>query len=569
MADLDDLMPDNIDDELVQILVDNNAIILDEDLLEEEEMLENVASLTAYDLKIDLKDLKEETSDVLAPAVKIEEPVEEKTEIVPESPQVLEEANDEPVEEKQEEPVEGETPVPTTIQENKEPEVETNEPSPAPIPEEQIETIDSTDDNSSSANDLPEQPQEENVIVLEEEKDDSNLESNSKPEDMETITELSDGEMEETSNQEAPEPPQKEEKKDEIIKIEITDSEDSNSGSKQITFEEKSNESTSVDVKEESEQKVDEDFAMEENSKDVEEKDEKLSDLVEKPAEIAVPEKSGDSDDDMFLDAKESLDESGEKLAPKLENPVITAIKEEESCTKSTIDSDDDALIEVVKAKNKRDYSRKKQEVETSKKEENEPPTGRNLRGNKNRDRSESPMVEDDNSDTPLRTRRRYSSTLTDSSSVPNSPASNTDDKEYKAWKKSILIAFNRIYTHKSAGMFQKAMQEDQYPNHKNLIYRPMDLTTIKKNLESGAIRTTEHFTRDVMLMYANMMMYSKKNSALYRAAQDMMNESVKIIDSTMENPKTSGTISSASSTSSRDNEKNVKRGNRKSLRVL
>lgn len=334
------------------------------------------------------------------------------------------------------------------------------------------------------------------------------------------------------------------------------------------------------------------------------------------PKEIPT-EIPAESEEEIFMDAKENLDDSaGDKTgnvsasgspSKTSQIPTLIAIKEEENSVKSTTDSDDDALINMIKdvdssGKIKKDYSRKKLETETPVKMEKEiekikvekdkdikeikekeikeikeEPEGLSskpsnlsvtFRATRNRDRSESPLVDDDTSDYGMRTGRRLSSTpATDSSSVPNSPAS-VDDKDYKLWKKSILIAYNRISAHKSASIFQKPASEESHPGYKSVVFRPMDLQTIKKNVENGSIRTTEHFTRDVLLMCTNMMMFAKRNTALYKSSCDLMGDVVGIIDNVMENLKPIPNYSSASSSSSKDNEKQVaKRGNRKSLR--
>jgi len=53
-------------------------------------------------------------------------------------------------------------------------------------------------------------------------------------------------------------------------------------------------------------------------------------------------------------------------------------------------------------------------------------------------------------------------------------------------------------------------------------MHRPMDLSTIKKNIDSGAIRTTAEFQRDMMLMFINAMMYNNVKHDVHKMAVEM-----------------------------------------------
>lgn len=96
---------------------------------------------------------------------------------------------------------------------------------------------------------------------------------------------------------------------------------------------------------------------------------------------------------------------------------------------------------------------------------------------------------------------------------------------EYRAWRKSVLLFFNKFASSKNASIFQKPITEDQAPGYHAVIYRPMDLSTIKKNIDNGTIRTTTHFQRDVMLMFQNAIMYNKSDSHVYRMTLEMLKE--------------------------------------------
>ena len=49
-----------------------------------------------------------------------------------------------------------------------------------------------------------------------------------------------------------------------------------------------------------------------------------------------------------------------------------------------------------------------------------------------------------------------------------------------------------------------------------------MDLTTIKKNIDSGQIRNIVQFERDTLLMFVNAIMYNNETTEIYRMAKEM-----------------------------------------------
>ncbi|XP_047470936.1 bromodomain-containing protein 8-like isoform X2 [Penaeus chinensis] len=121
--------------------------------------------------------------------------------------------------------------------------------------------------------------------------------------------------------------------------------------------------------------------------------------------------------------------------------------------------------------------------------------------------------------------------------SAPNSPASTHygDDPEhersYRSWKKPIMILWNEIAAHKFASLFLRPITDDQAPGYHSVVYRPMDLQTIKRNIESGVIRNTAEFQRDMMLMFLNAKMYNTSDHNVYHMAHQMMKDTVSTIE--------------------------------------
>lgn len=127
------------------------------------------------------------------------------------------------------------------------------------------------------------------------------------------------------------------------------------------------------------------------------------------------------------------------------------------------------------------------------------------------------------------------------SESVPGSPASqvsqgSSDEQEaiqaQKTWKKSIMLVWRAAANHKYANVFLHPVTDDEAPGYHSIVFRPMDLSTIKKNIENGTIRTTSEFQRDMMLMFQNALMYNSADHDVYRMAEEMRDDVMEQIQS-------------------------------------
>jgi len=107
---------------------------------------------------------------------------------------------------------------------------------------------------------------------------------------------------------------------------------------------------------------------------------------------------------------------------------------------------------------------------------------------------------------------------------------SSEEDRDYRAWKKSIILVWSQISQHKNANLFANAVTEADAPDYRDIVFRPMDLNSIKKNVESGHIKTTEEFERDLMLMFFNATMYNSSDHEVYKLTVDMHRDTQKIL---------------------------------------
>lgn len=74
-------------------------------------------------------------------------------------------------------------------------------------------------------------------------------------------------------------------------------------------------------------------------------------------------------------------------------------------------------------------------------------------------------------------------------------------------------------------------VKDEIAPGYSNVVFRPMDLSTIKKNIESGNIRTTKEFQRDIMLMFTNAIMYNSSNHDVHKIAVEMYKEVIQQVE--------------------------------------
>ncbi|KAK0086903.1 hypothetical protein PV325_002242 [Microctonus aethiopoides] len=141
---------------------------------------------------------------------------------------------------------------------------------------------------------------------------------------------------------------------------------------------------------------------------------------------------------------------------------------------------------------------------------------------------------------------------------------SSGEGADYRAWKKAVMLVYNRLATHKYASVFLRPITEDQAPGYHSVIFRPMDLSTIKKNIDNGTIRSTMHFQRDVMLMFQNAIMYNKHDTFVYQMAVSMQEECLQhmqiLVEVTGEGPFRRETRTAASSSSETSESSAIKR---------
>ncbi|XP_036703183.1 bromodomain-containing protein 8-like [Balaenoptera musculus] len=97
--------------------------------------------------------------------------------------------------------------------------------------------------------------------------------------------------------------------------------------------------------------------------------------------------------------------------------------------------------------------------------------------------------------------------------------------QDHLLFKKTLLPVWKMIASHRFSSPFLKPVSERQAPGYKDVVKRPMDLTSLKRNLSKGRIHTVAQFQRDLMLMFQNAVMYNDSDHQVYHMAVEMQRE--------------------------------------------
>jgi bromodomain-containing protein 8 len=75
------------------------------------------------------------------------------------------------------------------------------------------------------------------------------------------------------------------------------------------------------------------------------------------------------------------------------------------------------------------------------------------------------------------------------------------------------------------ATVFMHPVRDDIAPGYSSVVRRPIDLGTMKKNIENGSIKSTKEFQRDIMLMFTNAIMYNSSGHDVHKISVEMYKE--------------------------------------------
>nr|XP_026487094.1 bromodomain-containing protein 8-like [Vanessa tameamea] len=120
------------------------------------------------------------------------------------------------------------------------------------------------------------------------------------------------------------------------------------------------------------------------------------------------------------------------------------------------------------------------------------------------------------------RKKKSDSRTCSGSESAPESPSASDAERQHRLWKKSVMLVYSRLCAHKYASLFLRPISDEEAPGYSVVVKRPMDLSTVRRNIDAGHVRTTAEFQRDVLLMLSNALLYNSSSHSVYAMAREM-----------------------------------------------
>ncbi|KAG8747390.1 hypothetical protein FRC10_001061 [Ceratobasidium sp. 414] len=99
-----------------------------------------------------------------------------------------------------------------------------------------------------------------------------------------------------------------------------------------------------------------------------------------------------------------------------------------------------------------------------------------------------------------------------------------------KKFQSVIGMVHSQIYQLRGGNIFHNPIKKSEAPDYYEIVRRPMDLKTVKARIKDGLVSSTDHFKRDVYLMFANAIMYNRPGTSVNDIAAEMMLESEKHI---------------------------------------
>ncbi|CAH8252986.1 unnamed protein product [Arabidopsis lyrata] len=86
--------------------------------------------------------------------------------------------------------------------------------------------------------------------------------------------------------------------------------------------------------------------------------------------------------------------------------------------------------------------------------------------------------------------------------------------------KKLLVFILDRLQKKDTYGVYSDPVDPEELPDYHEIITNPMDFSTLRKKLDSGAYATLEQFERDVFLICTNAMEYNSADTVYYRQAR-------------------------------------------------
>ncbi|OLL21728.1 Bromodomain-containing protein 8 [Neolecta irregularis DAH-3] len=134
---------------------------------------------------------------------------------------------------------------------------------------------------------------------------------------------------------------------------------------------------------------------------------------------------------------------------------------------------------------------------------------------------------------------RRSAATPAHDEGSPGAPfLDGMSPNRHKKFVGLILTVWNDISTHRNGALFNNPVSDRDAPGYSSLIKTPQDLKTIRQKVRDGVITNAKEFERDILLMFANSIMFNEEGTDMSNMAQEMRAEAEKLVRSFIQTEK-------------------------------
>ncbi|KAJ3105509.1 hypothetical protein HDU97_007988 [Phlyctochytrium planicorne] len=103
----------------------------------------------------------------------------------------------------------------------------------------------------------------------------------------------------------------------------------------------------------------------------------------------------------------------------------------------------------------------------------------------------------------------------------PKRRMSRTLDKK-RGFRRTCNLLWGKLTDHRFGNVFLRALRDDKGSKYQELIKQPMNLTILKNRVRDEATMTFTQLHRDILLMFANAVMFNNEDSDIHQMAQAM-----------------------------------------------
>jgi hypothetical protein len=103
-----------------------------------------------------------------------------------------------------------------------------------------------------------------------------------------------------------------------------------------------------------------------------------------------------------------------------------------------------------------------------------------------------------------------------------HTPVPTAPPQTNKKFQLVIGMLHSQIYQLRGGNIFHNPIKKSEAPDYYEIVRRPMDLKTVKARTKDGLVSSTDHFKRDVYLMFANAIMYNRPGTSVNDIAAEV-----------------------------------------------